>query len=129
MKRDEPNDTDKSSDIAKARALVKQAAMIVQRGKISERAAKFLKLADMNFERPGPLRLSDFRSRTIDDGIDIGNVYVDLNEACELIEWSRTTIRRMVNENILPQQHRGLYRLKDLIQCKQEYEIYGVGKP
>ena len=129
MKRNEPDDADKSPDIARARALVKQAATIVQRGKISERAEKFLKLADMNLERPGPLRFSDFRHRTMNDEIDVGNLYVDLDEACELVKWSRTTIRRMVNENILPQQYRGLYRLKDLIQCKQEYEMYGVGKP
>ena len=83
----------------------------------------------MNLERPGPLRFSDFRHRTMNDEIDVGNLYVDLDEACELVKWSRTTIRRMVNENILPQQYRGLYRLKDLIQCKQEYEMYGAGKP
>src|SRR6266853_5389861 len=94
MKRDESNDIDKSSDIAKARALVNQAADIVRRGKISERAAKFLRLADQNLEHPDPILFKDDRlifTATIDtkgkgDGtlwscIDMGNVYVDLNEA------------------------------------------------
>jgi Transcriptional regulator, AbiEi antitoxin len=115
------------AEIARARELVKQAAAIVRRTKISERALEFLRLADSNISHPEPMMMHDIRSKNGKlyhlDGheLDMGNVFYTLEEICELSGRSRTFIRMLVNDNWLEQRHRGLYCLHDFLPGLELY--------
>jgi hypothetical protein len=123
-----PNELDETakSNIERARSLIKQAADIVRRTKVSDRALEFLGYADFNLRHPQPVLLSD--KPAITDDFDWGHLYVTLDEACALTELSRTTIRKLVNEEWMPQPHRGLYGLQHLLRGVDEYFRFGGGE-
>ena len=120
-------------EIARARELVKQAAAIVRRNKISDRAVEFLRLADSNISHPGPMMWHDLKNDrksgtySHPDGheIDHGNLFFTLDEMSELCSKSRTYIRTIANEGCMEQQHRGLYNMRDFMQAVQFYYLSG----
>jgi Transcriptional regulator, AbiEi antitoxin len=117
------------AEIARARELVKQAAAIVRRAKISDRALEFLRLADSNISHPEPMMWHDLMNDRKagkffhPDGheIDHGNVFYTLDELSELCGKSRTFIRMLVNDGWMEQRHRGLYCLHDFFPAMEWY--------
>ena len=123
MKADELDETTQA-EIARARELVKQATEIVRRTKISDRALQLLRWTEFNLRRPAPVILGE--DRLLDpDEMDFTRIFVTLDQACKLSRLSRTTIRKLVNDEWMPQPHRGLYGLQDLLRGVDEYFRFG----
>jgi Fe-S cluster biogenesis protein NfuA len=110
-----------TTEIERARKLIKEVQTIVKRAKISERAEKFLRLTDLNLQHPEPVMLQDIPDGKFGD-FDIGNIYVTLEGACDLLNVSHSTIRMLVSERWLEQRHYGKYRLKDLVRAWAEHQ-------
>ncbi|MGJ4997834.1 type IV toxin-antitoxin system AbiEi family antitoxin domain-containing protein [Bradyrhizobium sp. HKCCYLS3077] len=117
-----------STNRDQARALVRQAAEVIRRDKTSDRAQKFLRLAESNISHPDPMMFHDLQPNTVGrlahpDGheVDYGNVFFTLEEFIEVTGLSRTTLRKLVNDGWMKQRHRGLYCLHDFLPAADDY--------
>jgi hypothetical protein len=123
--------------LLQAREHVQQALSIVKRLNLTNKyAAEKLMAAEQNLAFPEPVLLNytdgsfytpPIKGGIIDD-VDPDNLYIDLPGACACTGWSHTTIRKLVNKKVLPQEHRGMYRFKDVMLCLTEYHRDGIGK-
>jgi len=131
MRQDDIDDATKS-EITKARALIKKAAEIVRRTKVSKRAVELLGNADFHLSHPQPVLYKELPSLCPEEtkrsghlvfppGFDHGHVYFDLPDAMEVSGLSRTSIRKLVNDQYMEQPYRGLYRVHDFLRAIQDF--------
>jgi hypothetical protein len=131
MRQDDIDDATKS-EITKARALIKKAAEIVQRTNVSKRAMELLGNADFHLSHPQPVLYKELPSLCPEEtkrsghlvfppGFDHGHVYFDLPDAVEVSGLSRTSIRKLVNDQYMEQPYRGLYRVHDFLRAIQDF--------
>ena len=135
MRQDDIDDATKS-EITKARALIKKAAEIVQRTNVSKRAMELLGNADFHLSHPQPVLYRELPSLCPEEskrsgylvfppGFDHGHVYFDLPDAVEVSGLSRTSIRKLVNDQYMEQPYRGLYRVHDFLRAIQDFFSQG----
>ena len=113
-----------TTDIERARTLLKEVSTIIKRAKISPRAEKLLMLADDNIKHPEPRMLFDVLNLPEKErgAVDWENVFVTSEELCEVANVSKTTVRTLVNDGYLEQRHHGLYRMADFLDAWRDYQ-------